>query len=146
MCFSTVASFGAGALLTGAGVVAARSVDRPATQWAFAVIPFIFAVQQFTEGFVWLALSNDSFSGWKEPATYGFMFFAQGVWPVWVPFAMWKLEKDRWRRQILFTLFGLGIALSCHLLYCLIAFNVDSRSIILSSSFRSSHTPRHLGQ
>lgn len=129
MCFSTVASFGAGALLTGAGVVAARSVDKPAAQWAFAAIPVLFAVQQFTEGFVWLSLSRESFATWKEPATYGFMFFAQGVWPAWMPLAIWKIEKDRWRRQILFTLFGLGIALSVHMLYCLIAFPVDSRII-----------------
>lgn len=126
MCFSTVASFGAGAILSGVSIIAARNVDKP-EQWAFAAIPGIFAVQQFTEGFVWLSLSVGSMSAWNHAATFMFLVFAQVVWPMWVPFAVLLLEKDRWRRQILMILMGLGLILSSHTLYCLVAYPLESR-------------------
>jgi hypothetical protein len=118
MCFSTVASFGAGALLTGISLGAARKSQGPA--WAFASIPGIFAVQQFSEGFVWLALSNELYAGWGRAATFMFLFFAEGLWPLWIPLAMLLLEKERWRRQVLSGLLGLGLLLSFYSLYFLL--------------------------
>jgi len=76
---------------------------------------------------VWLSLSNEAFSAWHRPATYLFLIFAQVVWPVWIPLAMMLLEKDRWRRQILYTLLGLGLLLSAQTIYCLTFYSVDSR-------------------
>src|SRR6188768_3673276 len=57
-----------------------------------ASIPLIFAVQQFTEGFLWLSLTSPRFAGLQSVATIVFLFFAQVVWPVWVPYAILKLE------------------------------------------------------
>ncbi len=121
MCFSAVASFGAGALLTGAAIVAARKVQRPA-QRALAAIPGIFAIQQFTEGFVWLSLSNESFARWAQTSTFLFLFFAEVFWPAWIPFAMVLLEKDRWRKRILYSLLGLGLMLSAISIYGLMVY------------------------
>ena len=121
MCFSTTASFGASALLTGAVIIAASKVKKPA-QWPFAAIPGIFAIQQFTEGFVWLSLSNESFTSWYQISTFLFLFFAEVLWPFWVPLSMVLLEKDRWRRRVLFSLFGLGLTFSMHTLYGLMAY------------------------
>lgn len=125
MCFSTVASFGAGALLSGAAVVAGRKSEG--SKWAFAAIPGIFAVQQFSEGFVWLSLSNESYAGWSKAATFMFLFFAEVLWPAWIPLAILLLEKNHWRRQILTGLLGLGLVLSAHSLYCLIAYPFSAR-------------------
>ena len=44
MCFSTVASFGAGVILSGAGILAVRKVTEP-KQRMFAAIPAVFAIQ-----------------------------------------------------------------------------------------------------
>ncbi len=98
MCFSTAASFGAGVLLSGAAIVTARKMDKP-TQWALAAIPGIFAIQQFSEGFVWLSLSNEPYASWAPNATFIFLFFAEVMWPAWIPLAMVLLEKDQWRRH-----------------------------------------------
>jgi len=121
MCFSATASFGASVLLTGATVLAVRKIQRPA-QWSFAAIPGIFAIQQFIEGFVWLSLSNESYSGWSQNSIFWFLFFASVVWPAWIPFAMVLLEKDRWRKQILYSLLGLGLVLSAHSIYGLMVY------------------------
>lgn len=126
MCFSTAASFGASALLTGATIVAVRKSQKPA-QWAFAAIPGIFAVQQFTEGFVWLSLSNESFAQWTQTAAFWFLFFAEVLWPAWIPLAMILMEKDRWRRRILYTLLGLGLLFSMQALYGLAAYPFSAR-------------------
>lgn len=125
MCFSTVASFGAGALLSGAALVAARKSKGP--EWAFAAIPGIFAVQQFSEGFVWLSLSNEAYIGWSKAAAFLFLFFAEVLWPAWIPLAMILLEKDHRRRQIFSGLLGLGLVLSAYSLYCLIAYPFSAR-------------------
>jgi len=136
MCFSTAASFGAGALLTGATIVAANKVKRPA-QWAFAAIPGIFAVQQFSEGFVWLSLLNESFAPWTRTSTLVFLFFAEILWPMWIPFAMILLERDRWRRRMLFILLGLGLLFSIHIMYGLI-------TLPFSANISDNHIQYHL--
>jgi hypothetical protein len=120
MCFSTAASFGAGVLLTGATIVAVRKIQKPA-QWAFAAIPGIFAIQQFSEGFVWLSLSHESLAPWTQTSTVVFLFFAEILWPMWIPFALVLLEKDLWRRRMLFSLLGLGLLFSVNILFGLIA-------------------------
>ena len=67
MCFSAAASFTAGAVLTGIGVATLRKVEHP-TYYLFASIPLLFAVQQFSEGVLWLTLpsANPDFGGLKQ--------------------------------------------------------------------------------
>jgi hypothetical protein len=126
MCFSTAASFAAGAVLSGAAVMAFRGTQKP-TQWPFAAIPGIFAIQQFTEGFVWMSLTNHTYNASSSMTAFLFLIFAQVVWPTWIPVAMVLLEKDRWRRQILVTLIGLGMALSVHSLYYLLTGPIEAQ-------------------
>ena len=55
MCFSAEASFGASAILLTIGVISLnKSVNVP--QKVLSCIPFIFGVQQFSEGILWLSL------------------------------------------------------------------------------------------
>lgn len=91
MCFSANASFTAGTVLTVIGAISVRKVRVP-SQIFFASIPIIFAIQQFSEGFLWLSLTKPAFAELKVSMTFIFLFFAQIVWPFWVPFAVMKMN------------------------------------------------------
>src|SRR4051812_45712956 len=100
MCFSAGASFGVSAVLLAGGVVSLKKATTH-SQAPFAAIPLLFSVQQLTEGFLWLTMTNPGLEGWQKILTYIFLLFAQVVWPFWVPFSIWLLEKDRKRKKIL---------------------------------------------
>jgi hypothetical protein len=108
MCFSAEASFGAAVVLTTVGVIAIKKTEKKDLQF-LAVIPVLFGVQQFLEGFVWLSATYESLSGFLKFSTYAFIFFAWMIWPIYIPFTIWKLEKQTIRKKILlvFVLIGL---------------------------------------
>jgi hypothetical protein len=111
MCFSATASFGASAVLGTVGIVSvAKAKTNP--QRTFAIIPLLFAIQQFSEGLLWLSLKNADMSSWQSLLTYIFLFFAMAVWPFWVPFTIWLLEKEekRKKRIQLFVWIGAAVA------------------------------------
>ena len=91
MCFSASASFGAGIVLSVIGIASLKKVQH-ASQIPFAALPLIFAIQQFSEGILWLVLPNLEYLILRQVITYVFLFFAQIVWPVWVPFAILLLD------------------------------------------------------
>jgi len=49
-----------------------------------ACIPLVFAVQQISEGFVWLSLTHAGYQYLHSAAMYTYLIFAQVVWPVYV--------------------------------------------------------------
>lgn len=107
MCFSATASFGASAVLGTIGIIAvAKAKTNP--QRLFATIPLIFAVQQLTEGFLWLSLKNADMASWQPLLTYIYLVFAMAVWPLWVPLTIRLLEKDSRSKRIMNVLVGIG--------------------------------------
>ncbi|NOT50841.1 MAG: hypothetical protein HOP10_06155 [Chitinophagaceae bacterium] len=107
MCFSATASFGASAVLGIVGVVAiAKAKTKP--QKIFATIPLIFAVQQFTEGLLWLSLKNAGLHSWQSSLTYIYLVFAMAAWPFWIPLTVRLLEKDAKRKKIMNVLAAIG--------------------------------------
>jgi len=108
MCFSAGASFGASALL---GVVGAVTITKAKTnpQRLFATIPFVFSVQQLSEGMLWLSLKNPGLEAGQSFFTYTFLVFAMMVWPVWIPFTIRLLEKDERIKRIMSILIGIGV-------------------------------------
>jgi hypothetical protein len=107
MCFSAGTSFGASAVLGVIGIVAiARAKTAP--QRCFAVTPFLFAVQQFTEGMLWLSLKDADLERWQQFFIYTFLVFAMMIWPVWISFTVWLLEKNAKRKRIIAGLFITG--------------------------------------
>lgn len=126
MCFSANASFGAGIVLSVIGVASFKKARQP-SQMLFASIPLIFAVQQISEGFLWLALSDHANSFLKIPATYTFLFFAQVVWPCYVPLAILFLEIKGKRKKLQKALVVTGLLVSTYLGYCLIFYSVDAK-------------------
>ena len=121
MCFSAPASFCASAFLVTVGVIAQRkSITKE--QRVFAAIPFLFGLQQFCEGILWLSFSYDSFKVFENVAMYGFLFFAQIVWPVFVPLAIRVVETEPKRKKILNALCVFGGLVSAILLVYLLRF------------------------
>lgn len=123
MCFSATASFGAAAVLGTIGVVSVRKAGRP-SHIPFALVPVLFSMQQLSEGLLWLSLSHHSFMAWKEPATYVFLFFAQFLWPWWIPWSLYGMEQNIRRKKLLYTTFFLGLCCSAILGYRMYLYGV----------------------
>jgi hypothetical protein len=111
MCFSTTASFVAGTLLTVIGVASIRKVQTSG-QLMFAAIPLVFAIQQFSEGFVWISLLNSQDHQIQQLATNFFLVIALFIWPSWIPLSVFFIEKERKRKQILGIVSFFGIVFS----------------------------------
>lgn len=122
MCFSPEASFSAAAVLTTIGIVTVKQV-RQKRQLPFAVVPFLFAVQQFSEGILWLTLDKPSQYHWQISSAYFFLAFAQVVWPLWVPLSIAALETNPVRKKILVGLSVIGVIFSGLLAYGLIFYH-----------------------
>ena len=128
MCFSANASFGAGVVLVVIGVISIKKVQHP-SQILFASIPLLFAVQQISEGILWVTLPNPAYTALSQVMTYVFLFFAQFFWPLWVPIAILILEKESKRKRIQKVLVGMGMIVALYFAYCLISYPVHSKII-----------------
>jgi len=125
MCFSATASFGASAVLGVIGIVAvAKAKTNP--QRVFATIPLIFSVQQLSEGFLWLSLKNQSLAEWQPILTYTYLIFAMAVWPFWIPFTIWLLEKDAKRKKIINGFVWIGAVVAVGVSAVLFSFPVEA--------------------
>ena len=125
MCFSATASFAAAGVTSVAGGAALHGVQRR-SQLPLAAIPLIFAIHQFAEGVLWLGLTQPQHAAWQRPAMFAFLFFAEVVWPVWVPLAILASEAHPARQKLLRALLALGIALAVTRLYGLYAYPVSA--------------------
>lgn len=125
MCFSAGASFALSSVLYVGGIVALKKITKP-KQIPFALIPVLFAIQQYIEGIVWLSLTKDNYHEIHLGTTYFFLVFAQVIWPFWVPFSILLIEKDGLKKKILKVLLFIGIAVSIYRTYCLIFYTVSS--------------------
>ncbi|MBL7912123.1 MAG: hypothetical protein JNJ41_13775 [Bacteroidia bacterium] len=122
MCFSAGASFGAAAVLGTIGFATLKKVSTR-SQIMYASIPLLFAIQQVSEGLLWLSLSYSEYGPWQTPATYFFLFFAQFLWPIWIPAAILLMERNKQRQKLLWIPVVAGIIGSSILVYRVI-FNV----------------------
>lgn len=118
MCFSATASFGAGIVLTAIGVASIKKVQHR-SQFMFAAIPLLFAIQQFSEGILWLTLPYPDLQYFQKDTTYFFLIFAQIIWPLYVPISILLLEKQKTQENIQRLLVVIGLLVSCNLGYYL---------------------------
>ena len=125
MCFSANVSFGASAVLTAIGIASIKKTKEP-RQLFFAAIPLLFAAQQITEGFLWLTLRNHEYLYTQCVLTYIFIFFAQVLWPVWVPLSITLLDKKEARTTLQKTIIGIGVVVSAYLAFCLMTYSVEA--------------------
>ena len=137
MCFSPIASFGASIVLSGAGV-AALKCSRTLPERVLSGIPFLFALQQFAEGVLWLSLTDPGWREWQEAATYSFLIFAQVIWPVYVPFCILLFEPKGKRRKVIMALTISGLLFSLYAAFALFYYPV-------SAEVAEHHIKYHLG-
>ncbi|MDO9195658.1 DUF6629 family protein [Rhodoferax sp.] len=137
MCFSATASFSAGALLLGLGTLTLKSARRP-RELPFAAIPLLFAIQQLSEGVIWLTFRVDA-PLLNAVMTHVYSFFSHVLWPIYVPVAVLLIEAPGRRRQALLVFVATGLAVGAYLLYFLVAFPVVSRPIGQHIEYVSPH-------
>lgn len=142
MCFSASASFGAGVILAVVSVISIKEVRKP-SQIYFASIPIIFCAQQFVEGFLWLALTKPFFAPLQQTTTYMLLFISQVVWPLWIPYAALKLEKEQ--ENIIFqrVLLAIGVLIAFYLGYCLMTYSVEAKITGYTISFSQNYPMKY---
>lgn len=113
MCFSATASFIAGGSLSAAGAETLRHA-KSRERVPLAAMPLLFGIQQLIEGVVWLTFRIPLIN---TIATHFFVFFSHVLWPTYVPFSVYLIEKDPGRRLILRVLLLIGVATSLNLLF-----------------------------
>ena len=126
MCFSTTASFVAGSVLTVIGVVAVKKTQSH-SQLMFACIPLIFAIQQFSEGFVWISLLDPEKIQLQQISTNFFLIVALFIWPGWIPLSIYLIEKEKKRKLILGVVSFFGIVFSILSVFYFLAYDSGSR-------------------
>jgi hypothetical protein len=137
MCFSATASFTASALLLGLGALTMRQVERR-SDWALALIPVLFAIQQAMEGIVWLSLSGQA-PGFQVAATQVYSLFSHVLWPIYVPWAVWLAQPPGPRRRILAAFCVAGFAVGLYLLYGMIANPIVAVAVGQHIDYESAH-------
>lgn len=116
MCFGPVSSFSSSAGLAILGFAALKNV-RSKKEILLAFFPLLFAIQQFTEGLIWLAVKDGPLHPFKQALTFIYIFFAYLFWPVFSPLSVYVLElQPKVKREILW-LFWTGAAISAYLSY-----------------------------
>ena len=113
MCFSAQASFAAAGFLSITSLLSIRRVIAHKEQklFYFSLTPLFFAIQQASEGFVWLSLINGQAYPLQWLSPYIFLFFAGTFWPLWIPLSLYKAEPFANKQKILryFVYAGIGI-------------------------------------
>ena len=107
MCFSATASFVSSGVIATIGVATLRHVREPRAL-LFACVPLLFAVHQFTEGWVWLGLEGHIGNAGLRRAAFLFTLYAQGILPFLMPAAVALMEPAGWRRKIILALTAVG--------------------------------------
>ncbi len=133
MCFSATANFVGSGLLGAIGLATIREVKHP-RELLFASLPFLFAIHQFTEGFVWLGLDDPGRSALVHPAGAAYILFAQVLLPVLLPLSVFLIEPTPRRRRRMIGFLAVGILLALYIVWGLIAYPLDisaeARSIV----------------
>ena len=124
MCFSAEASFGLSvALLSGGAYCVKNALSKNRLLLPVAIIPLLFAIQQFSEGWVWIGLRWENAELVRIFALV-FLAFAIVFWPFWVPFCAFVTGNRK--EKILFGfLSALGLVVGLGV-YVPLFINVDS--------------------
>ncbi len=121
-------------MLAVVGGLSLRQARGPA-EWPYAAIPLLFAVQQFIEGWLWLALPA------QMPSAHGltvlYLLFSNILWPIYVPVAVLLIEPSARHRTWLRLPLVAGTLVSGFFLYALLTQEVLAQII-------GSHVKYHL--
>jgi len=136
MCFSPTVSFATGGALTVAGIVTLRK-SKSKAEWLLASVPLLFGLQQIAEGFVWLCLDRATTCG--TLSTYSYLSFANVLWPALIPIAILLVERDVFRKKMLYVLSAIGVGTSLYMLALLVLTPFSSRIVGQSIAYHTEH-------
>jgi hypothetical protein len=141
MCFCATANFAGSAVLGVVGVATLLEV-RHRRELLFAALPSLYALHQFTEGFVWLGLTHVLPAWVGQYAGTAFALYAQGLLPFILPLSVLLMEPTRPRRRRMLAFVILGGALTLYILWSLIAaplqIYIQHDTIVYNNPFTSS--------
>lgn len=141
MCFSAEANFVASAVIGAVGIATLRHVRQPRAV-LFAATPLLFALHQFTEGFVWLGVDKMLRPEALGHVTFMFILYAQGILPFLMPVAVLLMEGPGLRRKIIIALTIPGALLCIYTVYALMAFHSEAVVEHHSLAYRNPATDR----
>jgi hypothetical protein len=121
LCFSATANFVGSGVLGAVGVVTLTKV-RHKRELLFASLPTLFAVHQFTEGFVWLGLDGILSPAVTRDMGAAFMLYAQGLLPFLMPLSIVLFEPDVKSRRRMAPFLAVGTVTALYILWALVAF------------------------
>lgn len=121
MCFSAAANFVGSGVLGTIGVVTLTRVKHR-RELLFASLPTLFAIHQFTEGFVWLGLDGVLSSAVTHAMAAAFILYAQGLLPFLLPLSVLLFEPDARSRRRMLPFLVVGCLTALYILWALIAY------------------------
>ncbi len=121
MCFSAAANFAGSGVLGAIGVVTLTRVKHR-RELLFASLPTLFAIHQFTEGFVWLGLDGVLTPGITHAMAAAFMLYAQGLLPFLLPLSVLLFEPDAKSRRRMLPFLVVGCLTGLYILWALAAY------------------------
>jgi hypothetical protein len=124
MCFSATANFVGSGVLGAVGVVTLTKVKHR-REFLFASLPTLFAIHQFTEGFVWLGLDGILSPTVTHNMGAAFMLYAQGLLPFPVPLSVMLFEPNKESRRRMLPFVVIGGATTLYVLWGLTAYPTD---------------------
>ncbi len=133
MCFSATANFVGSGVLSTIGVATLTRVKHR-RELLFAALPTLFALHQFTEGFVWLGMDGILRPVVAHDMGAAFMLYAQGLLPFLLPLSVLLFEPNVESRKRMLPFAILGGALTLYILWALTAYplqvSVRSNSLV----------------
>jgi hypothetical protein len=124
VCFSATANFVGSGILGGVGVATLTKLKHR-RELLFAALPTLFAVHQFTEGFVWLGLDGILSPAVTHDMAAAFMLYAQGLLPFLLPLGVLLFEPDVKSRRRMLPFVVLGGATALYILWALTAYPLE---------------------
>jgi len=124
-------SFAVAGVVGAVGIASLKKV-REKKEYAIALVPLIFCVQQIIEGLIWYFLNG---GGMVAPCfTNGYSFFAYAFWPIYIPIAVALIEPDVYRKRFIAMCGFLGALTSFDMLYSIVFYGVTV-SVVQGSLF-----------
>lgn len=118
------------------GVNAIRKV-RIRKDLFIACIPLLFALQQLTEGLLWVALEQGEIPEAQFWLANLYGIFIGVIWPFYAPFALYQSEADNRIRKVMASLLVAGLGLAAYTIIGLI--NEPITAHIVNDSIRYEH-------
>jgi hypothetical protein len=124
VCFSATANFVGSGVLGAIGAVTLTKVKHR-RELLFAALPILFAIHQFTEGFVWLGLYGILSPAVTHDMGAAFMLYAQGLLPLLLPLSVLLFEPDGKSRRRMLPFLVVGGATTLYILWALTAYPLE---------------------